>query len=138
MTKYIYEVNFNSSKLDFYSKEPSDGHWIYLPCYTNIYAVTCHKSTAATWYINQDTGQEGTFLYGGSISYCRIFMKNFPTTGSSYTFGQYVMRHEIGHVLGMGHTDQNSIMLSDWYPDLQIYNPLIYDKYVLHSFYPNP
>ena len=133
---YIYNVDFENSKLDFFSKQPSSGHWIYLPAYSNYYAVTCHKSTSAAWLINQNNGNQGSFTTGGSISYCRIFMKNFATDGSAYRFGQYIMRHEIGHVLGMGHYIGNSIMVPSYQENL--YKVCIYDRDVLQAFYPNP
>lgn len=133
---YIYNVSFSDSKLDFFTKQPSSGHWLYNSSYSNYYAVTCHKSTSSTWLINQDTGNQGTFTTGGSISYCRVFMKNFASDGSSYRFGQYIMRHEIGHVVGMGHYTGNSIMTPSYVTNL--YSLCIYDRDVLSSFYPNP
>ena len=136
---YIYEVDFDSSKCDMMTASYSTyGGWFLGDEYSNLYAVTCHKSETGTWLINQNTGEEGTFTSGGKISYYRIFLKSFATTGSAYPFGQYVMRHEIGHVLGMGHYMGNSIMYPYSSSSVQIYQLMTYDYQTLQQFYPNP
>lgn len=129
---YIYDVPYANSKLDFF--DAVSGGWLYEAQYNNIRAVTLYKNSSGNWFVDPD-GDEGTFT-SGTISYSRIYIKNL--SGIENQERNYIFRHEIGHVMGMGHVNPTipSIMQPYFIPN--IYGIKLHDLAVLEDFYPNP
>lgn len=113
--------------------------WFYESKYQNIKAAAFLKNSNNNWLVNPDTGNPGTFT-SGDISYSRIYIKPASLAGASTNELHYTFRHEIGHVLGMGHvinmSSYNSLMYQ--YYVNNVYRVLIHDIDVLEGFYPNP
>ena len=103
--------------------------------------MTFHKNSSGIWYIHPTTGNVGSFTEG-DVSYTRIYFKE-PSYVNS-TRRKWVMRHEVGHALCMGHVvslNKQSIMHESWIddkPNDMIYYVTQYDINVLEGFYPNP
>ena len=135
---YIYDVPFAQSKLDFYTATQSSMNWFYANEFSDIKAATFFKNSNNNWLINPDTGGDGTFT-SGDVSYARIYIKPTDLAGTTNKEKHYAFRHEIGHVLGMGHVAlgaQNSLMTPSYVNNC--YGVKIYDINVLEGFYPNP
>ena len=139
---YAYNVSFQNSKCDLYTA--SSTHFIYT---NNEYiladAVTNYKNASGQWFKDPITGEDGDF-WSGTATYSRIYFKT-PNESYSLYRRMFVMRHEIGHVLGMGHVATNdnkiSLMHPIWNPDISYYSTYYvtsYDIGVLEQFYPNP
>ncbi|MBR6763472.1 MAG: hypothetical protein IKM13_06955 [Clostridia bacterium] len=132
---YCYEVDFDISKVDVYTAPYS--MWFYTGDYDDLFAITLHKNSDQEWDFHPDDGQENGFTYG-DISYSRIYCKRFSTASSYSERNKYIFRHELGHVLGMGHVEtgaQYSLMWNNYGGVKQV---CIYDIDILEDFYPNP
>ena len=135
---YIYDVPFTQSKLDFYTATQTDMSWFYASTYSDVKAATFFKNSSGNWLVNPNTGGNGTFT-SGDVSYARIYIKPTALAGTTNNEKHYTFRHEIGHVLGMGHVaygSQNSLMYSSFVTNY--YTVRQYDVNVLEGFYPNP
>ena len=132
---YCYLVDWDNSKVDFFSA--GSGSWFYGAAFAEKQAITLYKNSNGVWSRNPNTGVTGTFT-SGTVSYARVYSKSFSTSSAYANRNQYYYRHEIGHVLGMGHVEplaHNTIM-EPFYANVHIVTS--YDISVLEGFYPNP
>lgn len=63
------------------------------------------KNANGEWAVNPN-GSTGTFT-SGYIKYAQILCQPNITYGDNYS-RDFVLRHEMGHVLGLGHTDSST------------------------------
>lgn len=137
---YAYSTSFANSKCDLYTA-PSN-HFIYSNAqYVLADAVTNYKNANGEWFLDDD-GEEGPF-HSGTATYARIYFKA-PTESLSLNRRMWVMRHEIGHVMGLGHVNplkKRSLMHPLWGENSvndSTYYVTSYDISILEKFYPNP
>lgn len=138
---YAYSTSFDASKCDLYTAASS--HYLNTnSIYALTYAETNFKNANGEWFWNLSTGDTGTF-YSGTATYARIYFKT-PATSLSLNQRKWIMRHEIGHVLGLGHVNsmnKQSLMHPLWSSSStndSIYKVTSHDISKLEGFYPNP
>lgn len=103
---YAYNVAFANSKCDLYSAASNSS--IFKNAESGTIAMTTYKNASGLWYVDPITGNSGGFN-SGTITYSAVYYKDL--SGYATNKQKYIMRHEIGHVLGMGHVGSaNSLM----------------------------
>lgn len=133
---YCYSVAFANSKVDVYTA--ASNSWMYTKSeFSDIDAITLYKNSSGVWSRDPLTGTKGSFS-SGTVSYSRIYCKSFSTAPAYSGKNNYIFRHEIGHVLGMGHVATGSLNSLMWPYYGNITNVCLHDIDVLEGFYPNP
>ena len=130
---YAYDVAFANAKCDLYTA--SSNSFMYTnPDYAALYGISVYKNSNNSWSIDPLTGEESTFL-SGTITYAACYFARSPDSANAY---RYYMRHEIGHVFGMGHVFSDSSIMIWYWAGGNNYKVRLHDITVLEGFYPNP
>lgn len=130
---YAYDVVFSDAKCDMYTAATNS--FMYTNSeYNNTIALTIHKNTNGSWSIDPITGNENSYFpSNNTITYAAVYFGEVPSLTAEI---KYAMRHEIGHVLGMGHETISDTLMTVWYSGVNTVRQKEIDT--LEEFYPNP
>ena len=129
----MIDTAFGSSKVDFVT--PNASIWEqYFDDATA--AITCAKNEAGQYPFNNPYGSSG--FNSGIIVSAQILVNPSTVTYSTMFKQDYLIRHELGHVMGLGHPPTNVVSLMYPYINSAPYNTVqTHDISDLNLFYPN-
>lgn len=129
--------NNSTSKVDCASKE--SGTWFSWAA-TDMFAITNIRDSSGVWAWNFNTGASNSL--GTNFVYAQIYTNPMYNSNSalSQTSKTYVLTHEIGHTLNLGHTQSQStasVMRTGYasYSWANYDRPQDYDRTVLVALY---
>ncbi|KNY27579.1 hypothetical protein [Pseudobacteroides cellulosolvens] len=129
---YVQNAAVGSSKVDYYTYTTWPSYWP-----SNVIARTLGYDANGNCWIDPVTGVTNTNC-GVNITYASVNTNpNFGTISSDQKL--YILTHELGHVLGLGHPSSTdvSIMHTGDFPSWNNWTlPQAHDRSDLIGFYP--
>ena len=129
----MIDTAFGSSKVDFVTVSDVN---IWNQYFSNEQgAVACVRNSAGQYPIENPYGPTG--FNSGTIVSAQILV-NPSSAVYNTTFKQdYMLRHELGHVMGLGHTPLNVISIMNPSENPTYNTVQTHDINDLNAFYPN-
>lgn len=119
------DTSFEISNVDFAT--PTSDNWLWGD---SVLGMTFIQNQSDQWFVEPD-GNLGSFT-SGNITYAQIQINPDMLNYSNYTKNS-TLRHEMGHVVGLGHTDGNTMSLMNPYMVTDILED--HDRTDLQNFY---
>lgn len=126
------DTDFSTSKVDVIHATVELG-WN-----RDINAQAFLKNSSNQWSSTDSYYSPGGFNSGTAVYGAIIFNNKISAlSNSTAPYAAYVLKHEMGHILGLGHTNTVYSIMSQEYSELINANIQAYDVAVLNQFYPN-
>ncbi len=95
-----------------------------------VYGQTFIRNSSGEWFVDTN-GVNGNFT-SGKITYAQVHIKSELAKSGSY-HKNFILRHEMGHVVGLGHTDNITMSIMNEMRDTDILED--HDRIDLQNFY---